>query len=98
MVETLLQFGVKNAFLHGEIEEEIYMEIPPSYGDNLAAHTMCKLKKALHGLKQSPRPWFGRFARVMMAMGYNKAKGIIRCSSNIHLQGKSQLSWFMLMT
>lgn len=42
----LQQVDVKNAFLYGELEEEIYMEIPPVYGKNLAAHTACKLKKA----------------------------------------------------
>jgi hypothetical protein len=71
----LQQFDVKNAFLHGELEEEIYMEVPPGYGNNLAAHTVCKLKKALYDLKQSPRAWFGRFARVMMAMGYRQSQG-----------------------
>ena len=71
----LQQFDVKNAFLHGELEEEIYMEVPPGYGNNLAAHTVCKLKKVLYGLKQSPRAWFGRFARVMMAMGYRQSQG-----------------------
>jgi transposase InsO family protein len=71
----LQQFDVKNAFLHGELEEEIYMEVPPGYGNNLAAPTVCKLKKALYGLKQSPRAWFGRFARVMMAIGYRQSQG-----------------------
>ena len=72
---NLQQFDVKNAFLHGELEEEIYMEVPPSYDNNLAAHTVCKLKKALYGLKQSPRAWFGRFARVMITMGYRRSQG-----------------------
>lgn len=60
----LQQFDVKNAFLHGELEEEIYMSIPPSFESNLGAQTVCKLKKALYGLKQSPRAWFGRFAML----------------------------------
>jgi hypothetical protein len=60
----LQQFDVKNAFLHGELEEEIYIEVSPGYGNNLTAYTVCKLKKALYGLKQSPRAWFRRFARV----------------------------------
>lgn len=42
----------KNAFLHGELEEKLYMEVPPGYEGKLATHTMCKLKTALHG--QSP--------------------------------------------
>jgi hypothetical protein len=51
------------------------MEVPPGYRNNLAAPTVCKLKKALYGLKQSPRAWFGRFARVMMAIGYRQSQG-----------------------
>ena len=66
----LQQFDVKNAFLHGELDEEIYMEVPPGFEKKLAARTVCKLKKALYGLKQSPRARFGRFARVMLNKGY----------------------------
>ena len=50
----LEQFDVKSAFLHGDLEEEIYMEVPPRYGKNLHVNTVCKLKKALYGLEQSP--------------------------------------------
>lgn len=50
----LQQFDVKNAFLHGELEEEIYMEILPGYGKNVAVNSVCRLKRALYGLKQSP--------------------------------------------
>ena len=64
----LQQFDVKNAFLHGELEEEIYMELPPGYEG--AANSVFRLKKALYGLKQSPKAWFGRFTKVMTALGY----------------------------
>ena len=57
---NLQHFDVKNAFLHGEIEKEIYMELLPGYGGKTIANTISKLKKALYGLKQSPRAWFGR--------------------------------------
>ena len=52
----LHQFDVKNAFLHGELEEEVYMKAP---------REGCKLRKALYGLKQSPRAWFGRFTTAI---------------------------------
>jgi hypothetical protein len=64
------------------------MEVRLGYGNNLAAHTVCKLKKALYGLKQSPRTRFGRFVR---------AKGIIHYSLNTHLKGESQPSRYMSM-
>lgn len=51
------------------------MEVPPSYGNNLATHTVCKLKKALYGVKQSPWAWFERFARVMLTIGYRQSQG-----------------------
>ena len=68
------QFDVKNAFLHGDLDEEIYMEIPPGFGFNLEGNKVCKLKKALYGLKQSLRAWFGPFAKVMTTMGYKQSQ------------------------
>ncbi|CAN6687056.1 unnamed protein product [Malus baccata var. baccata] len=65
----LKQFDVKNAFLHGHLEEEVYMDFPPGY--NAGGKTgVCRLRKSLYGLKQSPRAWFGRFTQVMRRFGY----------------------------
>jgi len=74
---NLNQFDVKNAFLHGDLEEEIYMDVPPGYHGRTAVNvnTVCKLKKALYGLKQSPRAWFGRFTKVMICLGFKQSQG-----------------------
>ncbi|KAM1862094.1 hypothetical protein ACFX14_002598 [Malus domestica] len=65
----LKQFDVKNVFLHGYLEEEVYMDFPPGY--NARAKTgLCRLRKSLYGLKQSPRAWFGRFTQIMRRIGY----------------------------
>ncbi|RDX79880.1 hypothetical protein CR513_39648, partial [Mucuna pruriens] len=54
-------FDVKNVFLHGDLEE-VYMEIPPrfySHNEN----------------DKSPRAWFGKFAQVMISLGYKQSQG-----------------------
>jgi hypothetical protein len=71
----LQQFNVKNAFLHGDLEEEIYMETPPGFASSTGKGMVCKLKKALYGLKQSPRAWFGRFTKFMLALVYKQSQG-----------------------
>ncbi|KAB2625923.1 hypothetical protein D8674_017583 [Pyrus ussuriensis x Pyrus communis] len=63
------EFDVKNAFLHGNLEEEVYMDFPPGYSDGRNTG-VCRLRKSLYGLKQSPRAWFDRFTRVMKKIGY----------------------------
>jgi hypothetical protein len=71
----LHQLDVKNAFLHGELQEEVYMEIPPGFGTSQTTGKVCRLKKSLYGLKQSPRAWFDRFRRAVRAMGYGQCNG-----------------------
>jgi hypothetical protein len=66
---------VKNAFLHGDLEEEFYMEIPPGFANNQTLGKVCKLNKSLYGLKQSPRAWFDRFRRAVCDMGYYQCNG-----------------------
>lgn len=71
---NLNQFNMKNAFLHGELEEEIYMDIPPGFREHTTTNTVCKSKKSLHGIKQSSRAWFGRFTKVMIGLGFKQSQ------------------------
>jgi hypothetical protein len=48
------------------------MELPPRVNNNLCKGEVCRLKKSLYGLKQSPRAWFGRFSTTMKEFGYKQ--------------------------
>jgi hypothetical protein len=82
----LHQFDVKNAFLHGDLEEKVYMEIPPGLEDLSSAGKVCKLKKALYGLKQYPKAWFEWFSRAMQNLVTSRVRLIIHFSLSIPLK------------
>ena len=70
----LHQLDVKNAFLHGALDEEVYMSLPPGYQVPDTGKTkVCRLQKSLYGLKQSPRAWFGRLTQAMIKFGYKQS-------------------------
>lgn len=46
---------MKNVFLHGKLKEKIYKKVPPEYDEKLTSNIVCKLKKTLYGLRQSPQ-------------------------------------------
>jgi len=71
---TLRQLDVQNAFLHGILEEEVYMEQPPGYADKSHPEYVCKLDKALYGLKQAPRAWYARLCKRLQSLGFVPSK------------------------
>ncbi|WKA04180.1 hypothetical protein VitviT2T_022237 [Vitis vinifera] len=66
------QMDVKTAFLHGDLDKEIYMEQPEGFVLKGKEDYVCKLKKSLYGLKQAPRQWYKKFESVMGEQGYRK--------------------------
>jgi len=62
----LFQVDVKSAFLNGIINEEVYVEQPPSFEDHQHPNHVYKLKKALYGLKKAPRKWYERLNYLYM--------------------------------
>ena len=59
---------VKNAFLNGELSEEVYMQ--PPLGLSIDLNKVCHLRRALYGLKQAPRAWFTKFSSTIFRLGY----------------------------
>jgi hypothetical protein len=63
---------VKNAFLHNDLEEEIYMEQPQGYIQN--SSLVCRLKKSLYGLKQAPRAWYAKMDSYLLSQNFIHCK------------------------
>lgn len=76
----------KNAFLHRDLDEKIYMEVSPGFESKM--EMMCRLKKELYRLKQSIRAWFGRFTKDMISLGIDKVKETTPCSYDTQKQEK----------
>jgi histone deacetylase 1/2 len=66
----LRQVDVQNAFLHGDIQEEVYMYQPPGYVDKNYPNRVCLLQKSLYGLKQSPRAWYSKLSSKLQSLGF----------------------------
>jgi transposase InsO family protein len=66
---SLCQMDVKNAFLNGDLNEEVYMQPPP--GSSHPTNKVCRLHRALYGLKQAPRAWFAKFSATVSHIGYS---------------------------
>lgn len=69
----LEQLDVKKAFLHGNLEEKIYMMQSEGYVRKGNEDMVCLLKKSLYGLKQSPRQWYKRFDDYITSNGFSRS-------------------------
>jgi hypothetical protein len=68
----LEQLDVKTSFLHGDLEEDIYMQQSHGYEVKGKEYLVCRLKKSLYGLKQAPRKWYLKFDRFMTKHNYSR--------------------------
>ena len=66
----LHQMDVTTAFLNGELEDEVYMKQPEGFIVQDQEHLVCKLKRSIYGLRQSPRCWNSTLDRHLQKMGF----------------------------
>ncbi|KAG7564974.1 Reverse transcriptase domain [Arabidopsis suecica] len=72
---SLTQMDVTNAFLHSELEEEIYMSLPQGYTTSaeLPPNPVCRLHKSIYGLKQASRQWYKCLSKALLDNGFTQS-------------------------
>ncbi|XP_062100498.1 uncharacterized protein LOC133806407 [Humulus lupulus] len=85
------QMDINNAFLHGHLDETIYMKLPQGYSTKgeLPPNAVCKLNKSLYGLKQPSRQWYAKLSHTLLEEGFKQSSSdhtlFIRNSSGFFL-------------
>lgn len=80
-------------FLHGVLEEEVYMKQPPGFEGVGAPHLVCKLDKAIYGLKQAPRAWYARLSSKLIDLGFIASKS----DNSLFIFQRSGVTIYMLI-
>ncbi|KAJ9544835.1 hypothetical protein OSB04_024542 [Centaurea solstitialis] len=70
----VFQMDIKNAFLNGKLNEEVYVAQPPGFVDPKFPGHVYKLNKALYGLKQAPRAWYDTLSTFLLSKGFVRGK------------------------
>lgn len=65
----LHQMDVHNAFLHSDLDEEVYMKLPPGF-ESSYPNMVCRLRKSIYGLHQSSRCWFAKLFTALKEYGF----------------------------
>ncbi|XP_020675060.1 uncharacterized protein LOC110094222 [Dendrobium catenatum] len=89
----VLQLDVSNAFLHGDLPDNIYMCQPQGFVDKESPNAVCKLHKSLYGLKQAPRQWYQKLTTFLQDRGFQFSKS----DPSLLILTKSQIQLYLLI-
>ncbi|CAI7745633.1 unnamed protein product [Closterium sp. NIES-54] len=85
------QLDVKTAFLYGRLKEEVYMKQPPGFDDD--SDRVCKLKRTIYSLKQSPRAWYTRIDEHLLSLGFVRSE----CDHALYMLNKDEKKLVLLL-
>nr|GEW52685.1 retrovirus-related Pol polyprotein from transposon TNT 1-94 [Tanacetum cinerariifolium] len=91
--KVVYQMDVKNAFLNGNLREEVYVSQPDGFVDQDNPNHVYKLKKALYGLKQAPRAWYDMLSSFLISQDFSK--GSVDPTLFIRRNGNDLLLWIL---
>ncbi|KAK0572541.1 hypothetical protein LWI29_033229 [Acer saccharum] len=89
----LRQLDVNNAFLQGSLSDDVYMSQPPGFVDAALPHHVCKLRKAIYGLRQAPRAWYNELRTFLLATGFINSQ----CDTSLFILRRSGHTLYLLV-
>jgi len=87
------QLDVKNAFLHDELKETVYMHQPLGFRDPKKPHHVCLLRKSRYGLKQAPRAWYKQLVDYVSSISFSQRK----CDHSLFIYKKNTHMAYILL-
>jgi hypothetical protein len=90
---SLRLLDVQNTFLHGTLDEEVYMNQLRGYENPRFPNHVCRLDKAIYGLKQAPRAWYSRLSTKLVQLNFAASKG----DTSLFIYQRGGVSIFLLI-
>jgi len=90
---SLHQMDVNNAFLQGNLTEDVYMQQPPGFVHTEYPTHVCKLRKAIYGLRQAPRTWHDSLKAFVVSYGFSTSLS----DSSLFIYNRAGVQAFLLV-